>query len=163
GLCRLARRSGLPVLHAAEVGACALPAGRAPSALRRPAGRRRHLVLRVAPGIGYSGAVYVNGTELWVEDTGSPHAGADTIVFSHPLLFPTGLFAPQIAALGGRYRCVAYDHRGQGKSAPSRLRCISMELLYQDAVALIEALGAGPVHFVGLSMGGFVGMRVAAR
>jgi len=38
-----------------------------------------------------------------------------------------------------------------------------MDTLYEDAVGLIEELGAAPCHFVGLSMGGFVGMRVAAR
>jgi pimeloyl-ACP methyl ester carboxylesterase len=38
-----------------------------------------------------------------------------------------------------------------------------MDLLTDDAVALIGALGLGSVHFVGLSMGGFVGLRLAAR
>jgi pimeloyl-ACP methyl ester carboxylesterase len=37
-----------------------------------------------------------------------------------------------------------------------------MELLLQDAATLVEHLGVGAVHFVGLSMGGFVGMRLAA-
>ncbi|HVY45407.1 MAG TPA: alpha/beta fold hydrolase, partial [Minicystis sp.] len=105
----------------------------------------------------------INGTEIWVEESGPPGGGAGTIVWSHGLLFCTDLFAPQIAALRERYRCVAYDHRGQGKSARSAVRCVSMELLYQDAALLVESLGAGPVHFVGLSMGGFVGMRLAAR
>jgi 3-oxoadipate enol-lactonase len=39
-----------------------------------------------------------------------------------------------------------------------------MDTLYEDATALIETLSKGkPMHFVGLSMGGFVGMRLAAR
>lgn len=105
----------------------------------------------------------INGTMLWVEDTGPRSDAQPTILFSHGLLFSTALFAPQIAALRGQYRCVAYDHRGQGQSAKSDLRSIDMELLYQDAVELVESLGVGPVHFVGLSMGGFVGMRMAAR
>lgn len=37
------------------------------------------------------------------------------------------------------------------------------ELRRIHAVAVIEGLGVGPVHYVGLSMGGFVGMRLAAR
>ena len=109
----------------------------------------------------------INDTALWVEDTGERSAAdgtaLPTIVFSHGLLFSTALFTPQVAALRNHYRCVAYDHRGQGRSSASPLRSISIELLYQDAVALIEALNVGPVHFVGLSMGGFVGMRLAAR
>ena len=109
----------------------------------------------------------INDTALWVEDTDVSGAGErtalPTIVFSHGLLFSTALFTPQVAALRANYRCVAYDHRGQGRSGASDLRSISIELLYQDAVALIESLNVGPVHFVGLSMGGFVGMRLAAR
>jgi len=49
--------------------------------------------------------VAVNGTELHVEDTGGP---GETILFSHGLLWNTSLFAPQVAALRDRYRCVAY-------------------------------------------------------
>lgn len=104
----------------------------------------------------------VNGTELYYEDTG-PGSTGETIAFSHGLLWSTELFAPQIEALRGRYRCIAWDHRGQGKSAADWREHIGMELVWQDAVALLEALGAGPVHFCGLSMGGFVGMRMAAR
>ncbi|HEY5950466.1 MAG TPA: alpha/beta fold hydrolase [Kofleriaceae bacterium] len=105
----------------------------------------------------------VNGTTLYYEDTG-PGSTGETIAFSHGLLWGTELFEPQIAALRDRYRCIAWDHRGQGRSAadPNR-NCIGIELVWQDAVALLEALGTGAVHFAGLSMGGFVGMRMAAR
>jgi 3-oxoadipate enol-lactonase len=107
-------------------------------------------------------AIDVNGTTLYYEDTGTGSTG-ETIAFSHGLLWSTALFAPQIAALRDRYRCLAWDHRGQGKSAADYRHCIGMELVWQDAVALLDALGGGPVHLVGLSMGGFVAMRVAAR
>jgi len=106
--------------------------------------------------------IEVNGTSLEVLDTG-PGSSGETIVFSHGLLWDTSLFAPQIAALRSRYRCIAWDHRGQGKSASDHRACIGMELVTQDAIALLEHLAPGPVHFVGLSMGGFVAMRVAAR
>src|SRR5512138_526023 len=103
----------------------------------------------------------VNGTSLHVEDTGA--AAGETVVFSHGLLWNTELFAAQIAALRGRYRCIAWDHRGQGRSASDFRHAIGMELVWQDAVALLTKLGTGPVHFVGLSMGGFVAMRMGAR
>lgn len=102
-------------------------------------------------------------TRLYYEDTG-PGSTGETIVFSHGLLWSTELFAPQIAALRERYRCIAYDHRGQGKSAADHRHAIGMELVWQDAVALVEQLAPGErVHFAGLSMGGFVAMRMAAR
>lgn len=104
----------------------------------------------------------VNGTSLYYEDSG-PGASGETIAFSHGLLWGTELFSPQVEALRARYRCIAWDHRGQGKSASDHRHCIGMELVWADAVALLEALGTGPVHFVGLSMGGFVGLRMAAR
>lgn len=104
----------------------------------------------------------VNGTTLYYEDTG-PGSTGQTIVFSHGLLWSTAQFEPQIAALRARYRCIAWDHRGQGRSAGDHREHIPIELVWQDAVALLERLAPGPVHFCGLSMGGFVAMRMAAR
>jgi len=104
----------------------------------------------------------VNGTSLYYEDTG-PGSTGETIAFSHGLLWSTELFAPQIAALRDRYRCIAWDHRGQGQSASDHRHSIPMELVWQDAVALLDALAVTRTHLVGLSMGGFVAMRVAAR
>ena len=102
----------------------------------------------------------VNGTRLWVEDSGGD---GPPVVFSHGLLWSTRLFDAQVAALRGRWRCVAWDHRGQGRSEAPRGGPIALETVYDDAVALLERLALGPVHFVGLSMGGFVGLRLAAR
>ena len=104
--------------------------------------------------------ITVNGVELYYEDSGG---AGEVVLFSHGLLWNTALFAPQVAALKGRFRCVAYDHRGQGRSADVPGREIGMDLLTEDAAALIAALGLGRVHFCGLSMGGFIGMRLAAR
>lgn len=102
----------------------------------------------------------VNGTSLYLEDSGGP---GPVVLFSHGLLLSCRMFDEQVASLRDRYRCVAYDHRGQGRSADSHERAVSIETCTADAMALIEQLACGPVHFVGLSMGGFVGMRVAAR
>ena len=73
------------------------------------------------------------------------------------------MFDAQVATLRSRYRCISWDHRGQGQSDVPKVRAISIEDCYADAVALIEQLGVAPVHIVGLSMGGFVAMRLAAR
>ncbi|HEY8709228.1 MAG TPA: alpha/beta hydrolase, partial [Burkholderiaceae bacterium] len=81
--------------------------------------------------------ITVNGVELFYEDTGGTE---EPILFSHGLLWNTSLFAPQVAALKDRYRCIAYDHRGQGRSADADGSEIGMDLLTQDAVALIGAL-----------------------
>jgi 3-oxoadipate enol-lactonase len=104
--------------------------------------------------------IRVNGTELYYEDTGGR---GPAILFSHGLFWDTSLFAPQVTALKSQYRCIAYDHRGQGRSAESDLRAIDMDTLFGDAVALIEALDLKPVHVCGLSMGGCVAIRLGAR
>lgn len=99
-----------------------------------------------------------NGIDLNYQDSGS---GPATIVFAHGLLMDLHLFDAQRAALSDRFRCLAYDHRGQGESSPDGP--FDMDTLTEDAVDLIRATGSGPCHFVGLSMGGFVGIRLAAR
>ncbi|MEX3011010.1 alpha/beta fold hydrolase [Hoeflea sp. TYP-13] len=103
--------------------------------------------------------VEIDGVRLHYTDEGS---GSETIVFSHGLLMSGDMFAAQVATLKHKYRCIAYDHRGQGQSAVTD-DGYDMETLTADAAGLIEALGASPCHFVGLSMGGFVGMRLASR
>ncbi len=100
-----------------------------------------------------------NNVSLYYTDEGS---GEETIVFSHGLLMNSEMFRAQINHFKKRYRCIAYDHRGQGQSEVTESG-YDMDTLYLDAVAIIENLQLGAVHFVGLSMGGFVGMRLAAR
>ncbi|OEU85406.1 alpha/beta hydrolase [Streptomyces abyssalis] len=106
----------------------------------------------------------VNGATVAYTDTGAPTGRPDapTVVFGHGLLFSGWMFHPQIEVLRRRYRCVTLDWRGQGDS-PATSSGYDMDTLAEDAAALIEELGLAPVHFVGLSMGGFVGQRLAAR
>jgi 3-oxoadipate enol-lactonase len=107
----------------------------------------------------------VKGVTIAYEDTGAPpdRPDAPTVVFGHGLLFSGWMFHPQVAALRDRYRCVTVDWRGQGKTVPAVSGGYDMDTLTADAVALIEHLDVAPVHWVGLSMGGFVGQRLGAR
>lgn len=104
------------------------------------------------------------GASVSYTDSGAPPGRPDapTVVFGHGLLFSGWMFSAQIETLRGDYRCVAVDWRGQGASPPAE-GGYDMDTLSRDAIALIEHLGVAPVHFVGLSMGGFVGQRIAAR
>src|SRR3546814_12403733 len=86
--------------------------------------------------------IEINGTTLYYEDTG-PGTTGETVIFSHGLLWDASMFAAQTAHLQGRYRVIAYDHRGQGRSADDAATSITMETVYADAVALIEALKLG--------------------
>jgi 3-oxoadipate enol-lactonase len=104
-------------------------------------------------------SIQVNGATLHYEEHG---AGAETIVFAHGLLWSGRMFDAQVQALRDRFRCITFDFRGQGQSEVTE-GGYDMDTLTEDAAALIGALGAAPCHFVGLSMGGFVGMRLAIR
>ena len=101
----------------------------------------------------------VNGAELHYEEHGS---GPESIVFAHGLLWSGRMFDDQVRGLRDRYRCVTFDFRGQGRSEVTR-GGYDMDTLTDDAAALIETLECAPCHFLGLSMGGFVGMRLAIR
>jgi len=103
--------------------------------------------------------VEVNGVRLHYVEQGS---GPEPIVFSHSYLVDWSHFKPQIDALSDRYRCIAFDHRGHGASERPE-DGYDMEDLYADAVAFIEAMDCAPVHFVGLSTGGFIGLRLGFR
>ncbi len=103
--------------------------------------------------------IQVNGVNLHYDEAGS---GPETIVFSHSYLLDGRHFGPQMEAFQDRYRCLAFDHRGHGRSEVTEAG-YDLENLYQDAVEFIEALGVAPCHFVGLSTGGFIGLRIALR
>ena len=89
-------------------------------------------------------------------------AGAPVVMLSNSLMSTHAMWDPQIDALLGRYRVLRYDTRGHGQSETTP-GPYTIELLTDDAAALIDATGVGPVHFVGLSMGGMIGQQLGAR
>ena len=101
----------------------------------------------------------VNGAAIYYEEHG---AGSETIVFAHGLLWSGAMFANQVRAFQDRYRCITFDFRGQGRSEVTASG-YDMNTLAEDAAALIENLDCAPCHFLGLSMGDFVGQRLAIR
>jgi 3-oxoadipate enol-lactonase len=104
-------------------------------------------------------AIVANGVRLHVDMRGPD--GAPAVVFSNSLGTDLRLWDALLAHLPTGLRLVRYDTRGHGLSA-----CApgdwSIRDLAQDAAALIDALGLGPVVFVGLSMGGMIGQQLAA-
>jgi len=62
----------------------------------------------------------------------------------------------QVGELSRHFRVLRYDFRGHGgSSAPAG--AYSLDRLGRDGIELLDALGLGRVHFLGLSLGGFVG------
>jgi 3-oxoadipate enol-lactonase len=86
--------------------------------------------------------------------------GAPVAVLSHSLGSSLVMWNLQMKALEPHFQVLRYDIRGHGKSeAPPG--AYTLELLAEDVVALLDALGIDQAHWVGLSMGGMIGQNVA--
>jgi 3-oxoadipate enol-lactonase len=101
----------------------------------------------------------VNGCEYNYEDRGS---GEEVIFFGHGLLYNWHSWEHQVEHFANKgYRIIAVDWRGQGGSDGSAdPEAFSLYNLGEDAYALLQHLGIQKVHWVGLSMGGMVAMRL---
>ena len=84
------------------------------------------------------------------------------VVLSHALGCDLGMWDAVAAALQDRYTVLRYDHRGHGRS-PAVPGAYAMDDLADDAAELIGRQADGPVHFVGLSMGGMTAQALGAR
>ncbi len=85
---------------------------------------------------------------------------APVVVLSHSLSSSLHMWDPQVDALSPHFKVLRYDTRGHGQSdAPSG--AYSLDLLAEDVIELLDALGIDRVHFVGLSMGGMIGQCLA--
>jgi pimeloyl-ACP methyl ester carboxylesterase len=64
-----------------------------------------------------------------------------------------------VAPLAERHTVVTFDHRGTG-STPATEERLSTPLFARDALGLMDALGLGPTHVLGHSMGGRVAQHI---
>jgi 3-oxoadipate enol-lactonase len=101
-----------------------------------------------------------NGIETSYELHGKE--GAPWLVLSHSLACSVRMWDPQIEALKGSYRILAYDTRGHGASEAPR-GAYTLEMLADDLKALLDALGVKNPHYCGLSMGGMIGQTFALK
>ncbi|MTH34032.1 3-oxoadipate enol-lactonase [Paracoccus limosus] len=87
-------------------------------------------------------------------------AKAPTVVFANSLGTDLRLWDPLLAEMP-EICAIRFDKRGHGLS--DRAGDYQVADLADDAAALIEHLGTGPVVFVGLSIGGMIAQALAAR
>jgi 3-carboxy-cis,cis-muconate cycloisomerase/3-oxoadipate enol-lactonase len=87
---------------------------------------------------------------------------APVLVLANSMGTTMAMWDDQLAPLGRHLRVLRYDHRGHGTSevppGPYRL-----EQLGGDLLGLLDELGLWRVSFCGLSLGGMVGMWLAAH
>jgi len=104
----------------------------------------------------------VNGTTLCCESVGEGrpciclHGGPGTDASGL-----TRTLTPLAAELD--LRLIFYDHRGHGRSEWVAVEQCTQDQLVADVEGVRQALGLGPVHVLGISWGGFLGLMYAAR
>lgn len=99
-----------------------------------------------------------DGVRIACRFDGDP--GLPVLVLSNSIATDLHMWDAQIPALSARFRVLRYDARGHGGSdAP--VGAYSLDRLGRDVLELLDALGLERVHFLGLSLGGFVGQWLA--
>ncbi len=100
----------------------------------------------------------INRVNLNYEVAGQGQA----IVFLHGMTGSTQDWVNQISVLSPKYRVVALDCRGHGKSAaPSREEEYSVQIFANDVLGLLKMLNIDKCCLEGHSLGGLVALRFA--
>jgi len=87
---------------------------------------------------------------------------APALVFSNSLGTNLEMWQPQVSTFQENFRVLRYDTRGHGRSSVTP-GPYSIEQLADDVVAMLDQLGIPRVSFCGLSLGGMIGMSLAAK
>src|SRR5205085_8543018 len=142
----------------------ALRADPATARAPRPRAPRRAVngVLRSSRGMIWTMSFVTadDGVRLYFEEQGDGEA----LLFIHEFAGDQRSWEPQIEHFRDRYRCIVYAARGYPPSdVPSELESYSQERAVDDALAVLDGLGVGRAHLVGLSMGGFCALHLGLR
>lgn len=83
------------------------------------------------------------------------------MILVHALGLDWRMWRDVIPHLVDRYRVIAFDLRGFGSAGQARAAA-AIDDYAVDLHALIDQLGGGPVHLVGLSLGGTIALKLAS-
>jgi pimeloyl-ACP methyl ester carboxylesterase/predicted glycosyltransferase len=108
------------------------------------------------------GFVDRDGVKLHYEVYGE---GPETMVFLPPWsIVHSRIYKAQLPYFSERFRCIAYDARGNGKSdRPTDAAAYSLDQYIADALAVMDATDTGKAILVGLSLGGMHACVLAAH
>jgi 3-oxoadipate enol-lactonase len=90
-------------------------------------------------------------------------SSAPVVMLANPLGTNLHLWDGQMAALLPKYRVLRYDMRGHGLTDLGPNPDYTIDDLADDAIALLDALNLGRVHYCGLSIGGLTGQKLGVK
>jgi 3-oxoadipate enol-lactonase len=88
--------------------------------------------------------------------------GAPALVLSNSLGTTQDLWSRQLSELAERFRVLTYDHPGHGASELPEQPC-TVAAIANSLLGLLDELGLDRVSVCGVSLGGMVGMALAAE
>jgi len=94
-----------------------------------------------------------DATSLYYEETGS----GVPLLFVHGWSFSSGVWSLQKSCFSSRYRCIALDLRGHGRSMPSRSG-YGIDVLSSDVAELFDILCLTNATLFGWSLGALVAL-----
>ena len=97
------------------------------------------------------------------DDFTDPWENKPTIILQHGNGRNSGFWYRWIPFLSGHFRVIRPDMRGVGKSSKFPVSQITIEACLEDLVKIITTTCSGPVYFCGESMGGILGIILAAE
>ena len=100
-----------------------------------------------------------------LDDFTDPWRNAPHLILQHGYGRSANFWTPWVPYLSRFFKVVRPDLRGLGKSeAPTDLdNSLNVGAYISDLVAIIGTLGSAPVHYCGESLGGILGMVLAAE
>ncbi|MEZ3177253.1 alpha/beta hydrolase [Streptomyces pimonensis] len=88
---------------------------------------------------------------------------APGVLLLHGLMGRASHWTATARRLSGRYRAVALDQRGHGRSDKPPQASFTRDAYVDDAEAVLEQLGLGPAVLVGHAMGALTAWQLAAK
>ncbi len=108
---------------------------------------------------GYNLSIPVNGFDLSYDDVGE---GKVPIIFLHGFPFDKSMWELQLEFLKFKYRLIACDIRGFGKSTDEDSP-LSIDLFADDLIEFMDNMNIDKAIVCGLSMGGYIALNAEER
>lgn len=106
--------------------------------------------------------VMSDGVKIYFEECGP--VDAPVILFAHEFGGDYRSWEDQMHHFSRGWRCITFSNRGYpGSDAPAGETAYGQDIANRDAIAVLDHLKVAKAHVVGLSMGGYTTLMLAAK